>query len=48
MAKKERACVHLSDQLLLSLWAQVAVDGGLDLEQVLDHILEIVCATISS
>jgi hypothetical protein len=35
--------VHFPDELLLCLWAQVAMHGGLDLEQVLDDVFEVVC-----
>jgi len=38
------ACdIHFADELLLCFWAQVAVHGRLDLEQVLDDVFEVVC-----
>lgn len=35
--------VHLPHKLGLRLWAEIAMDGGLDFEQVLDDIFEFVC-----
>ena len=35
-----RLYVHLPHELLLRLWAEVAVDSGLDFEEVLDDVLE--------
>lgn len=36
-------CVHLADEFLLCLRAEVAVDGGLDFEEVLDYLFEVGC-----
>lgn len=35
--------VHLPDEFLLRLLAEVAMHGGLDFEELLDDILEVVC-----
>lgn len=35
--------LHLPDEFLLRLLAEVAVDGGLDFEELLDDVLEVVC-----
>jgi hypothetical protein len=32
----------LANKFLLGLWAQIAMDSGLDLVEVLDNILELV------
>ena len=37
---RPRACLHLADKFLLSLRAKISVNGGLDLEEVLDNIFE--------
>ena len=33
------ANVHLANKLLFGLWSEIAMDGGLDLKEALDHIL---------
>ena len=40
--------VHLSHELLLRFWAQVAVHCRLDFEQVLDYVLEVVYPSLVS
>lgn len=37
-----RGDIHFADELLLGFGAQVAVYGGLDLEEVLDYVFEAV------
>lgn len=33
--------VHFADELLLSFGTEVAVNGGLDFEEVLDYVFEV-------
>lgn len=40
--------VHLPNEFLLGLRAQIAMDGGLDLVELLDHILEVVCILLAT
>lgn len=42
IAIESMVIAHFPYELLLSLWAKVAVDGGLDLEKVLDHVFQVV------
>ena len=47
MREGKRRDAHLADKDLLGLRAEVAMDGGLNFIEVLDHILEVVCRFVS-